>query len=110
MLVLVTGGAGFIGSNLVGALLARGHAVRVLDNVSSGHRHNLAGVESEIELIEGDLRSYERVHHAIRGCEIVFHQGALPSVPRSVQELVPKVEKAKDERPWTDPVDHPPVQ
>jgi nucleoside-diphosphate-sugar epimerase len=86
MLVLVTGGAGFIGSNLVGALLARGHAVRVLDNVSSGHRHNLAGVESEIELIEGDLRSYERVHHAIRGCEIVFHQGALPSVPRSVQD------------------------
>jgi UDP-glucose 4-epimerase len=86
MLVLVTGGAGFIGSNLVTELLVRGHAVRVLDNFSSGHRHNLAGVKGEIELIEGDLRSYERVHHAVRGCEVVFHQGALPSVPRSVQD------------------------
>jgi UDP-glucose 4-epimerase len=84
----VTGGAGFIGSNLVDELLTRGHAVRVLDNFSSGHRHNLAGVEADIELIEGDLRSYERVHHAVRGCEVVFHQGALPSVPRSVQDPI----------------------
>lgn len=80
--LLVTGGAGFIGSNLVDELLVRGHDVRVLDNFSTGHRHNLA----EAELIEGDLRSYERVHHAVRGCEVVFHQGALPSVPRSVQD------------------------
>jgi nucleoside-diphosphate-sugar epimerase len=86
MLVLVTGGAGFIGSNLVDALLHRGHAVRVLDNFSSGRRRNLAGVEQEIELVEGDLRSYERVHHAVRGCEVVLHQGALPSVYRSVQD------------------------
>jgi UDP-N-acetylglucosamine/UDP-N-acetyl-alpha-D-glucosaminouronate 4-epimerase len=85
---LVTGGAGFIGSNLVAELLARGHAVRVLDNFSSGHRRNLAAVEGDIELIEGDLRSYERVHHAVRGCEVVFHQGALPSVPRSVQDPI----------------------
>jgi len=84
--VLVTGGAGFIGSNLVEELLTRGHAVRVLDNFSSGHRHNLTGIEREIDLIEGDLRSYERVHHAVRGCDVVFHQGALPSVPRSVQD------------------------
>jgi UDP-glucose 4-epimerase len=63
-----------------------GHAVRVLDNFSTGHRQNLAGVEGEVELVEGDLRSYERVHRAVRGCEIVFHQGALPSVPRSVQD------------------------
>jgi nucleoside-diphosphate-sugar epimerase len=84
--VLVTGGAGFIGSNLVDELLARGHAVRVLDNFSTGHRHNLASVEGEIEVIEGDLRSYERVHHAVRGCDVVSHQGALPSVPRSVQD------------------------
>jgi nucleoside-diphosphate-sugar epimerase len=86
--VLVTGGAGFIGSNLVAELLARGHGVRVLDNFSTGHRHNLAHVEGDIELIEGDLRSYERVHHAVRGCEVVFHQGALPSVPRSVQDPI----------------------
>jgi nucleoside-diphosphate-sugar epimerase len=86
--VLVTGGAGFIGANLVEELLAVGHEVKVLDNISTGHRHNLSGVEDEVELIEGDLRSYERVHHAVRGCEVVFHQGALPSVPRSVQDPI----------------------
>lgn len=83
---LVTGGAGFIGSNLVERLLELGHAVRVLDNFSTGLRHNLARLEGEVELVEGDLRSYERVHRAVRGCEVVFHQGALPSVPRSVQD------------------------
>jgi UDP-N-acetylglucosamine/UDP-N-acetyl-alpha-D-glucosaminouronate 4-epimerase len=84
--VLVTGGAGFIGSNLVDELLVGGHTVRVLDNFSTGLRHNVAEAEGEVELIEGDLRSYERVHNAVRGCEVVFHQGALPSVPRSVQD------------------------
>ena len=86
MRALVTGGAGFIGSNLVRALLARGDEVRVLDNFSSGNRANLAGLEHEVELVEGDLRSYERVHAAVRGVEVVYHQGALPSVPRSVQD------------------------
>jgi UDP-glucose 4-epimerase len=83
---LVTGGAGFIGSNLVRALLERGDAVRVLDNFATGHRSNLAGLGADVELIEGDLRSYERVHTAVRGTEVVFHQGALGSVPRSVQD------------------------
>jgi UDP-glucose 4-epimerase len=83
---LVTGGAGFIGSNLVHALLARGDEVRVLDNFSTGHRQNLADVEADVELVEGDLRSYERVHRAVRGVELIYHQGALPSVPRSVQD------------------------
>jgi len=83
---LVTGGGGFIGSNLVRALLARGDEVSVLDNFSTGSRANLAGLEHDIQLVEGDLRSYERVHAAIRGVEVVFHQGALPSVPRSVQD------------------------
>ena len=82
--VLVTGGAGFIGSNLVRALLERGDAVRVLDNFSTGFRANLEGVE--VEVVEGDLRSYERVHNAVRGVEIVFHLGAMGSVPRSVQD------------------------
>ena len=86
MKMLVTGGAGFIGSNIVRALLARGDDVRVLDNFSTGSRHNLAGLEHDVELVEGDLRSYERVHAAVRGTEIVFHEGALPSVPRSVQD------------------------
>jgi UDP-glucose 4-epimerase len=84
--VLVTGGAGFIGSNLVRALLERGDAVRVLDNYSTGSRANLADVNGEVDVVEGDLRSYERVHAAVRGVEVVFHEGALPSVPRSVQD------------------------
>ena len=85
-LVLVTGGAGFIGSNLVRALLQHGDRVRVLDNFATGSRKNLAPLLDDIEVVEGDLRSYERVHTAIRGVEIVFHQGALGSVPRSVQD------------------------
>ena len=86
MKVLVTGGAGFIGSNLVRALVERGDDVRVLDNFSTGNRSNLAELTAEIEIVEGELRSYERVHAATRGVEVVFHQGALPSVPRSVQD------------------------
>jgi UDP-N-acetylglucosamine/UDP-N-acetyl-alpha-D-glucosaminouronate 4-epimerase len=84
--VLVTGGAGFIGSNLARRLLERGDDVRVLDNFSTGNRRNLADVADELEIVEGELRSYERVHNATRGIEIVYHQGALPSVPRSVQD------------------------
>ena len=84
--VLVTGGAGFIGSNLVEALLERGDDVRVLDNFSTGSRANLAALGREVEVVEGDLRSYERVHTAVRGVELVFHEGALGSVPRSVQD------------------------
>lgn len=86
MRVLVTGGAGFIGSNLVDGLLAAGHEVRGLDNFSTGQRSNLAHVADEIDVVEGDLRSYERVSWAVRGCDAVFHQGAMPSVPRSVQD------------------------
>jgi UDP-N-acetylglucosamine/UDP-N-acetyl-alpha-D-glucosaminouronate 4-epimerase len=82
---LVTGGAGFIGSNLVRALLERGDSVRVLDNFSTGNRANLVGLD-DVEVIEGELRSYERVHAAVRGAELVFHLGALGSVPRSVQD------------------------
>ncbi|MBA3375742.1 MAG: SDR family oxidoreductase [Actinobacteria bacterium] len=86
MRVLVTGGAGFIGSNLVRALVVRGDEVRVLDNFSTGNRANLAGPHDDVELVEGELRSYERVHNAVRGIEVVFHLGALGSVPRSVQD------------------------
>ena len=83
---LVTGGAGFIGSNLVRALLERGDDVRVLDNFSTGRRTNLDRAGGDVEIVEGELRSYERVHAAVRGVELVFHLGALGSVPRSVQD------------------------
>ena len=82
----MTGGAGFIGSHLVRALLERGDHLHVLDNFSTGRRANLADLSGEVELVEGDLRSYERVHNAVRGVELVFHVGALPSVPRSVED------------------------
>jgi UDP-glucose 4-epimerase len=84
MKALVTGGGGFIGSNVVRALLERGDDVRVLDNFSTGSRENLEGLE--VEVVEGELRSYERVHAAVRGVDLVFHLGALGSVPRSVQD------------------------
>ena len=86
MKVLVTGGAGFIGSHLVERLLRDGHAVRVLDNFATGRRENLLPMQAELELVEGDIQSYERVHRAVRGCEGVFHVAALPSVPRSLQD------------------------
>ena len=86
MKALVTGGGGFIGSNLARGLLEAGHEVRVLDNFSTGNRRNILDIEGEIDVVEGELRSYERVHNAIRGVEVVFHLGALPSVPRSVQD------------------------
>ncbi|MGD2114178.1 MAG: NAD-dependent epimerase/dehydratase family protein [Acidobacteriota bacterium] len=83
---LVTGGAGFIGSHLVDALLERGARVRVLDDFSTGRRKNLAGVLERIELIEGDLRDPEVCRRAAEGVDTVFHQAALGSVPRSMKD------------------------
>lgn len=83
---LVTGGAGFIGSHLVEALLKRGDVVRVLDNFSTGDPANLAEVRQDIEVFEGDLTDLETVRRAVRGVEVIFHQGALASVPRSVAD------------------------
>ncbi len=86
MRVLVTGGAGFIGSHLASRLIEEGHEVRVLDNFSTGSRSKLADLAGSFDLIEGDIQSYERAHNAVQGCEVVFHQAALPSVPRSIQD------------------------
>ena len=83
---LVTGGAGFIGSYLVRQLLARGEAVRVLDNFSTGKRENLEEIEGGFELVEGDLCDPEMVKRAVKDIDYVFHQAAIPSVPRSVEE------------------------
>mgnify|MGYP000872413323 CR=1 FL=1 len=89
---LVTGGAGFIGSNIVEELLKRGETVRVLDNFSTGRKENLQFVagypSSAIEIIEGDIRDLEAVRKAVDGVEIVLHQAALPSVPRSIQDPI----------------------
>jgi nucleoside-diphosphate-sugar epimerase len=84
--VLVTGGGGFVGSHLVERLLLDGHSVRVLDNFATGRRENLLDLLSAIELMEGDVASYDRVRRSVSGCEVVLHQAALPSVPRSVQD------------------------
>src|SRR4051812_23249404 len=86
MRVLVTGGGGFIGSHLVERLLRDGHEVRVLDNFATGRRENLTHLLGDFELIEGDIQSYERAHNAVVGREVVFHQAALPSVPRSIAD------------------------
>ena len=86
MNVLVTGGGGFIGSHLAARLASLGHRVRILDNFATGRRSNVVALDGDIELVEGDVQSYERVHNAIAGCEVVFHQAALPSVPRSVAD------------------------
>jgi nucleoside-diphosphate-sugar epimerase len=84
--VLVTGGAGFIGSHVVGRLLAAGRDVRVLDNMSTGRRSNLTGVAGEVELITADVRDLPVVQGAMRGCGAVVHLAALPSVPRSIDD------------------------
>lgn len=85
---LVTGGAGFIGSNIVAELLARGERVRVLDNFSTGRRENLAPFIGQIEIVEGDIRSYQIAQEAMKEVEFVLHQAALPSVPRSVRDPI----------------------
>ncbi len=88
MKYLITGGAGFIGSNLTRYVLQKGHEVVVLDNFSTGKRENLEEIEDRITLIEGDLRDRSVVEKALKGCSAVFHQGALGSVPRSVEDPV----------------------
>jgi nucleoside-diphosphate-sugar epimerase len=86
MKALVTGGAGFSGSHLFRGLFERGDRVVILDNFSSGRRSSPDDLAGEIELVEGDLRSHERVHAAMDGVALVFHQGPLRLVPRSVQD------------------------
>jgi UDP-glucose 4-epimerase len=84
--VLVTGGAGFIGSHLVDALLAKGYGVRVLDSLVTGRPENLAEQIDRIEWIHGDCADFETCLKATEGISVVFHQAAIPSVPRSVRE------------------------
>lgn len=86
--VVVTGGAGFIGSNLVRGLLERGYEVKVIDNLSTGRRENLQDIVRKIDFLEADIRDFERLRKELAGMEIVFHQAALPSVPRSIADPI----------------------
>jgi nucleoside-diphosphate-sugar epimerase len=90
MKYLITGGAGFIGSNIVEELLKRGEQVCVLDNFSTGRRPNLNEYinHPNLEIIEGDLRSFHIVRQAAKGVDYILHQGALPSVPRSINDPI----------------------
>jgi UDP-glucose 4-epimerase len=88
MKVLVTGGAGFIGSHLVEALVGRGDSVTVLDDLSTGNFDNLAPLRERITFIEGSVADPTAAQRAVAGCEAVFHEGALPSVARSVEDPV----------------------
>ena len=86
---LITGGAGFIGSNLAHALVARGESVRILDDFSTGRMQNLRGIEERIEIVRGDLRDPAAVARAVQGAEFILHQAALNSIPRSIKEPGP---------------------
>ncbi|MBX3279478.1 MAG: SDR family oxidoreductase [Acidobacteria bacterium] len=83
---LVTGGAGFIGSHLVSALLARGDRVRVIDNLATGKLSNIAPLLNRIEFIRADISDFDSIREAFEGVPVVFHQAAVPSVPRSVAD------------------------
>lgn len=87
-LYLVTGGAGFIGTNIVEELLKRGELVRVFDNLATGKRSNLDPFIKDIEFVEGDLRDEDAIRKATSGCDYVLHQAALGSVPRSIHDPV----------------------
>ncbi|MBK6723700.1 MAG: SDR family oxidoreductase [Acidobacteria bacterium] len=84
--VLVTGGAGFIGSNLADELIRQGAKVRIIDNFATGFRENLDEITGDFEFIEGDITDEATVAKVVDGVEVVFHQAALPSVPRSVED------------------------
>ena len=85
-LYLVTGGAGFIGSSIARALIARGDGVRIVDNFSTGKRENLAEIADRIELLEGDIRDDKLLAKATAGVEVVYHEAAIASVPQSMAE------------------------
>jgi nucleoside-diphosphate-sugar epimerase len=84
-IVVVTGGAGFIGSHIAGTAAAQGAKVRIVDDLSTGHRENIEELSGDIEFIEGSVADVELMNRALQGAEVVFHEAAIPSVPRSVE-------------------------
>ena len=85
-IVLVTGGAGFIGSNIAAALASKGARVRIIDNLSTGHTENLDEIGGEIDFVEASVADEDALHRALEDVELVFHEAAIPSVPRSVED------------------------
>ena len=83
---LVTGGAGFIGSHIAGELVRKGHAVRVIDNFSTGKRENISSFLDEIELVEADIREFNACREVVEGMDFILHQAALTSVPLSIED------------------------
>ncbi len=83
-LALVTGGAGFIGSHIAAALVSGGLRVRIIDDLSTGHRENISEIGGEIDFIQASLTDHKALSHALEDVELVFHEAAIPSVPRSV--------------------------
>jgi nucleoside-diphosphate-sugar epimerase len=88
---LVTGGGGFIGSSLAAKLLEQGESVRILDDFSSGRRENLEGLRGRLDVIEGSIVDAATVKRCVEGVEVVFHEAAIPSVPRSVESPQPSL-------------------
>src|SRR5215813_6366450 len=84
-IALVTGGAGFIGSHIASALMASGARVRILDDLSTGHRENVEEIGGDVEFIEGSVADEQLLNKALDGVELIFHEAAIPSVPRSVE-------------------------
>jgi nucleoside-diphosphate-sugar epimerase len=89
---LITGGAGFIGSHIAAALVARGESVRIFDNLATGREANLASLTGRVEMVRGDLRDLNAVRDAVTGVDVVFHEGALASVPRSIADPIATLE------------------
>jgi len=84
-IVVVTGGAGFIGSHIAETIARQGSKVRIVDDFSTGHRENIDGLSGDIEVIEGSVADLDLMNRALNGAEVVFHEAAIPSVPRSVE-------------------------
>ena len=87
---LVTGGAGFIGSHIVEALVLKGCKVTVLDNLSTGSESNMAEVKKSITFVEGDIRDRRLLENAAEGCDTIFHLAAVVSVPETIESHMPK--------------------
>ncbi len=85
-IVLVTGGAGFIGSNIAAALASKGARVRIIDNLSTGHAANLEEIDAQVDFVEASVADEDALHRALEDVELVFHEAAIPSVPRSVED------------------------